>query len=253
MLLSTLTNINLDGANIKETKRFNDKLIVAKERIQENCYDNVCEVITYKLACILGVPCCEAGLLKDNRAYSVVDENLFRNIEHACEFVGLDDGLISEVWAKFIKLGVDNKFLESILQMHLFDILTRQLDRNLTNFSIIKNKPVKLYPLYDNGLCLFSTTKFKSSLEFVNRSGENSSDVIDFCKSKMMELNVSNVFKQKLMYKDVLQIIEHYKELMHNKPEELADWVIRQQENIFYKSSSKMFGSSNSFAKHLGK
>lgn len=57
MLLSTLSQLNLEGANIKELLRYNGELVVVKKPLQDNCYDNISEVLAYKIAVLLGVPC----------------------------------------------------------------------------------------------------------------------------------------------------------------------------------------------------
>ncbi|MDR3586773.1 MAG: hypothetical protein P4L59_15875 [Desulfosporosinus sp.] len=171
MLLNTLSQLNLEGANIKELLRYNGELVVVKKPLQDNCYDNISEVLAYEIADLIGVPCARAGLLDDERAYSVIDERVKDNLVHACDLLKLDEGSVYDIYDKLERINVNEKIKFRFLQMLLFDVLIRQVDRNMTNFSfIIIDKCLDMYGLYDNGLSLFSTTKFKSALNFLMRT-----------------------------------------------------------------------------------
>ena len=52
--------------------------------------------------------------------------------------------------------------------MGLFDVITRQMDRNYTNFSFYKSNGIlQFYRLYDNGLSLFASSRYKEDLDWV--------------------------------------------------------------------------------------
>lgn len=232
----TLTKLNLDGANVKELKRMGRKLVVIKEPIQLNCTDNISEVMVYKLAKKMEIPCAEAGLLNDKRVYSVVDETVKDSLISADEFLKIDDGSIADVYSRLCRLPVSRIVKIAFLRMTLFDILTRQIDRNMTNFSfIVKGKTIKLYQLYDNGLSLFSTSSFSKKLNFMTRTRDYSNDVIDFCAKESANLHTSlkTLLKKKITKKDLLSLWKNYKGDTKNNLVDIIDWVLSQQDNIY--------------------
>src|SRR5680860_352089 len=238
MLLNTLSQLNIEGANIKELLRYNGELVVVKKRLQDNCYDNISEVLAYKIAVLLGVPCARAGLLDDERAYSVIDERVKDNLVHACDLLKLDEGSVYDIYDKLERINVDARIKFRFLQMLLFDILIRQVDRNMTNFSfIIIDNCIDMYSLYDNGLSLFSTTKFKSELNFLMRTKDYSNDVLDFCVEKSNELhfNVQDLLPKQVSFEELKNITFPYERIMNNSVYDICHWVVLQQENIMNK------------------
>ncbi|MDR3601298.1 MAG: hypothetical protein P4L49_12590 [Desulfosporosinus sp.] len=146
MLFNTLSQLNLEGANIKELLRYNGELVVVKKPLQDNCYANISEVIAYEIAVLIGVPCARAGLLDDERVYSVIDEWVKGNLVHACDLLKLDEGSVCDIYDKLERINVNERIKFRFLQMLLFDVLIRQVDRNMTNFSfIIIDKCLDMY------------------------------------------------------------------------------------------------------------
>lgn len=242
MLLDTLSQLNLEGANVKELLRYNGELVVVKKPLQDNCYDNVSEVMAYKIATLLGVPCARAGLLDDERAYSVIDERVKDNLVHACDLLKLDEGSVFDIFDKLERINVSPKIKFRFIQMLLFDVLIRQVDRNMTNFSfIIIDKCFDMYELYDNGLSLFSTTKFKSELNFLMRTRDYSDDVLDFCVKKADELQfiLKDLLPKQVCYEDLKNIIIPFESMINNSVYDICRWVVSQQDNIMNKFKQK--------------
>ena len=238
MLLNTLSQLNLEGANVKELLRYNGELVVVKKPLQDNCYDNISEVIAYEIAVLLGVPCARAGLLDDERAYSVIDERVKDNLVHACDLLKLDEGSVYDIYDKLERINVNERIKFRFLQMLLFDILIRQVDRNMTNFSfIIIDKCLDMYGLYDNGLSLFSTTKFKSELNFLMRTRDYSEDVLDFCVNKSNELhfNLKDLLPKQVSFEELKSIMYPFESMINNSVDDICHWVVSQQDNIITK------------------
>ena len=238
MLLNTLSQLNLEGANIKELLRYNGELVVVKKPLQDNCYDNISEVIAYEIAVLLGVPCARAGLLDDERAYSVIDERVKDNLVHACDMLKLDEGSVYDIYDKLERINVNERIKFRFLQMLLFDVLIRQVDRNMTNFSfIIIDKCLDMYGLYDNGLSLFSTTKFKSELNFLMRTRDFSDDVLDFCvnKSNGLHFNLKDLLPKQVSVEELRSIMYPFESMINNSVDDICHWVISQQDNIITK------------------
>lgn len=238
MLLSTLSQLNLEGANIKELLRYNGELVVVKKPLQDNCYDNISEVLAYKIAVLLGVPCARAGLLDDERAYSVIDERVKDNLVHACDLLKLDEGSVFDIYDKLERINVSARIKFRFLQMLLFDVLIRQVDRNMTNFSfIIIDKGLDMYELYDNGLSLFSTTKFKSELNFLMRTRDYSDDVLDFCveKADELHLNLKDLLPKQVSFEELKAVMCPFESMINNSVDDIAHWVVSQKDNIMNK------------------
>lgn len=246
-LYTTLTNLSVEGANKKQIKRCKGKLVVVKERLQDGTYDTEAEAMIYDLARYLGVPCAPACLLSDGRATSEVDESVMNKLVHALDFLKIEEASIEDIWTKMEFRQLHRDVFEDFSVKTIFDILTRQLDRNLTNFSFIVDTNVKLYRLYDNGLSLFSTTKINNSNIFRMRTGEMSDDVLDFILSKNNS-DITN-FIANLDKSILLSIWEPYRNRIGNNLDELIDWVINQRNYILSRVSctkkSNIFGKTN--------
>lgn len=239
---NTKTLLNLDGANIKELKRIDGKLAVVKHPIQEGLYDTVGEVMYYRLAKFLGVPCCEADFVNGdtNLSYSVIDEGLKNKLISADEFLNTS-GSCKVVFERLKQLGVSNICLYQYLQMLALDVTTRQIDRNLTNYSFyFKNmddySSVELYPLYDNGLCLFSTGGFKEDLDFRSSDRSTREDFVDLIVSNnyLFAENMS-VFFYKVLTVDKLMKIWSGVPLEFDTGvslESVCNWVIRSYNDL---------------------
>lgn len=195
-LSTTKALLNIDGACEKRLYRINGNLAIVKESLQDNTIDGVAEELVYCICRKLGVDCAPAQYLGEGKCYSVIDEN--KELIHAGEFLKLDTNDVEIVVRKLKRMDVPRKTLVDYLRMVLVDLITVQLDRNMTNFSFYENNGiVHLYRLYDNGLSLFSATRLNENLDFMYCK-QKSSMVAFFVIKEMKKLNVSNVFNGEL-------------------------------------------------------
>lgn len=233
----TNTIINLDGANVKECLNIDGKLCIAKYPIQDSCYDTWAEVMCYSLSSVLGISCCEAGILTDNRSYSVVDRQLRTHLVDANKFLAISDSSLDKVYYAMKIIKLSDFVIIDWIKKAWFDVLTRQLDRNLTNFMFVyKNRDkstATLYPLFDNGLSLFSTTRFKQEHEFRSASGSSLSELIEILVqlTKRYELSFLDIFLVKLTNEKLNYIWRAIpdKFINGNFKKDIINWVIGQQ------------------------
>ncbi len=206
-----------------------------KEPLQEGSSDTVCEVLLYHLCNYLNIPCCEAGLLYNTHSYSIVDEERYRFMVHACDFLHISEGNIYNIWDETERRVHSKDTYFRIIQMYLLDILTRQVDRNTKNFSfVVSNKKVELYPMYDNGLSLFSLINYNPSLNFMMRTKDMSEDVlvlmIELCKK--YEIEFIDIFEKDIDENILYELWQDYLGDLHVNRNELVAWVCKQYLNI---------------------
>ena len=150
-LNATKTKLNIDGACNKDLARLKGNLCVVKERLQTNSYDNISEELAYEIAKKLGIECSPAGVLPDGLSFSVIDET--KDLIPANVLIELDQGSFEDFYKLFLQIPSPSKTKLDVLRMGLFDVITRQMDRNYTNFSFYNsNGIVQFYRLYDNVL-----------------------------------------------------------------------------------------------------
>lgn len=243
IVLPTKTALSLEGANEKRSVSVDGKLALVKKPIQENCYDTWVELMVYRVAQFLGVPCCEAGMLNSVESYSVVDRSVRTNLVEAGEFLNLSSDKFTDVLETMQKSRIGDCVIEAYLRQTLFDLLTRQLDRNLTNFSFVKSSVVSLYPLYDNGLALFSTTTVADALEFRSVVGDVSTGVLNALVevASDRDLGYYDLIKNKLTAGVLSELWGDCPEVFvnGNKKEDLICWVIRQQDTLMTAFSTR--------------
>jgi len=147
--------ISPDGQNIKNYGVYNGRYGIFKKRLSGVMTDIESEIACYKLSNLLGVNVCPVFRVSDDVIFSEFLYDFNKEfIVHARRFFA--DGersldLYADLRAKF------PEFTEDIDKMCVFDFITRQDDRHLSNFAIkINDKGVSdFYPLYDNGRSLF--------------------------------------------------------------------------------------------------
>lgn len=231
----TLKQFNIDGACKKDIYRLNGKLVIIKEILQENSYDNISEELVYDIATKLGIDCAPAGILEDSKSFSEIDET--KDLEHASKVFNLDSGSFEDICVKMSKLKLNRAVRINILRMGILDLLTRQMDRNLTNFSFYKvNANYQMYRLYDNGLSLFSTVRFNQNLEYNLGFGETSLTKLRRICFELKRLGTMQLFPNRLTQAFLEKITKPYKDAIFkkngNKVEDIIDWVLRMQELI---------------------
>ena len=81
---------------------------------------------------------------------------------------------VIEIYSRINKVNVNiEEFMNNLINMFIFDIITSQGDRHADNWSIIKNNKdnsIRLCPLYDNsGICSLNRGKsIKNIVDYVN-------------------------------------------------------------------------------------
>ena len=234
-LNATKTKLNIDGACNKDLARLKGNLCVVKERLQTNSYDNVSEELAYEIAKKLGIECSPAGVLQDGLCFSVIDET--KDLIPANVLINLDQGSFEDFYKLFLKIPSPTRTKLDVLKMGLFDVITRQMDRNYTNFSFYKsNGIVQFYRLYDNGLSLFASSRYREDLDCSLGYGETLESKLKFIVRELKKLNVEFVFYDKLD-KDFLEKIcqshsEYIKNANGNNLANVIEWVLKQQAHV---------------------
>lgn len=240
-LNTTKTILNIDGACEKDLFRIDGNLCIVKRPLQHNTYDCLSEEICYRLAKRLGVDCAPAGYIKDDLCYSIIDES--KDLIHAGDLVNLDSGSLEDFYNKLKRLPkVTTKLKLDVLRMGLFDLITRQLDRNFTNFSFYyEGDNLRMYQLYDNGLSLFSSSRFIVSLDF-NLGRTKSSDQLNFIVRELKNLKVSKVFSKKIeglhdsesCFNSSISSVTYFKYKNGNNSYDVMHWVLQMQDLVEY-------------------
>lgn len=155
---------------------------------------------------------------------------------HAEAFLDIDSRNIEVLYKKLVVKDIDKRVRIDFLRMFLFDILTRQMDRNLTNFGFYKiNSYVKLYRLYDNGLSLFSSVKFNPNLEYSSVYG-NSEEVLKYVIRQLRNELVDKPFAGKLNSEFLEDIFKTYEyEILQVKGTDYRDiikWIMNMYNHI---------------------
>ena len=234
-LNATKTKLNIDGACNKDLARLKGNLCVVKERLQTNSYDNVSEELAYEIAKKLGIECSPAGVLQDGLCFSVIDET--KDLIPANVLINLDQGSFEDFYKLFLKIPSPTRTKLDVLKMGLFDVITRQMDRNYTNFSFYKsNGIVQFYRLYDNGLSLFASSRYREDLDCSLGYGETLDSKLRFIVRELKKLNVEFIFYDRLD-KDFLEKIsqshsEYIKNANGNDLANVIDWVLKQQTHV---------------------
>ena len=230
-------NINLIGACEKSIVRLNGNLAILKHSLQHNTFDGISEELCYLIARNLGVNCAEAKYLGNGLSLSFIDENI--DLIHADAFLNTDSRNIEVIYKKLVMKDIDKRVRIDFLRMFLFDILTRQMDRNLTNFGFYKiNSYVKLYRLYDNGLSLFSSVKFNPSLEYQTVYGD-SEKILNYVIRQLKNELVDRPFAGTLKEEFLEDIFKPYgKEILEVKGtnyKDIISWLMNMYNHILEK------------------
>ena len=234
-LNATKTKLNIDGACNKDLARLKGNLCVVKERLQTNSYDNISEELAYEIAKKLGVECSPAGVLPNGLCFSVIDET--KDLIPANVLIDLDQGSFEDFYKLFLKRSSPSKTKLDVLRMGLFDVITRQMDRNYTNFSFYKSNGIlQFYRLYDNGLSLFASSRYKDDLDCSLGYGETLESKLRFIVRELKKLNVEFVFYDRLD-KDFLgnisqSYLEYIKATNGNDLTNIIYWLLKQQTHV---------------------
>lgn len=227
-------NINLIGACEKSIVRVNGNLAILKHSLQHNTFDGIAEELSYLIARNLGINCAEAKYLGNGLSLSFIDENI--DLIHADAFLDTDSRNIEVLFKKLVLKDIDKRVRIDFLRMFLFDVLTRQMDRNLTNFGFYKiNSYVKLYRLYDNGLSLFSSVKFNPNLKYQTLYGD-SYEIINYIVRQLKNEFVDKPFAGNLNKEFLTDIFKPYEkeifEIKETNYKDIINWIMDMYEYI---------------------
>lgn len=227
-------NINLIGACEKSIVRVNGNLAILKHSLQHNTFDGISEELCYLIARNLGINCAEAKYLGNGLSLSFIDENI--DLIHAEAFLETDSRNIEVLYKKLVLKDIDKRVRIDFLRLFLFDILTRQMDRNLTNFGFYKiNSYVKLYRLYDNGLSLFSSVKFNPKLRYVSVYGD-SEDILKYVVRQLKNELVDKPFAGKINEEFLEDIFKPYAneifEVRSTNYKDIIKWIMEMYNHI---------------------
>ncbi len=253
-------SINMEGACEKTLIRLNGDLAICKKASQHNTCDAIMEEVAYNIGVSLGMDMAPAGYLGNKTCYSVIDENI--DLVMACDLFKKDDLDYRYCYIELKKLKCDNKTLVSYLRMLLFDVITRQIDRNSCNFGFYKTKSnhIKMYRLYDNGLSLFSNSAMNIvKSKFQTRLG-SSDEVVDFAVKQLKILGVKKVFKKEYDSKKVYSYLNIHKEEIEDTLGVSIDCIEKwatdryvEINNLMMESSGSPLVTSNEVAKSISK
>lgn len=143
-----------EGYNIKRYGVWQGSYGIYKQRLHPLSDDTESEVAAFLLAERLGVPCCPAYRTGADTIFSKFMYDWAQ--EYVVPFRCLFDGPRSENEYRNL-VAVRPQFKEEIATMILFDCITRQDDRHLSNIAIKVSEQgdESFYSLYDNGRSLF--------------------------------------------------------------------------------------------------
>jgi len=127
---------------------------IAKKRLHPFSDDAKNEVLIYRLASKLGVKCCSAEMINEEAVFSKYEFDLNKNYLVPARYI-LEGKNIDCATFEDLVFGKLAKYQDDINRMILLDFLTLQDDRHLSNWAFIYNGETEIYPLFDNGRCLF--------------------------------------------------------------------------------------------------
>lgn len=156
-----------EGYNVKRYGAYNGKYGIYKKRISPLTTDVESEIAAYKLACRMGIECCPAYRTDDDTMFSEFAYDFAS--EYIVHFRHLFDGARSE--NEYLNLvNARPQYRDDIIKMLIFDFVTRQDDRHLSNIAVKLNRDGEtFYPLYDNGRSLF----YEDTEDFVRKACED--------------------------------------------------------------------------------
>lgn len=146
-----------DGVNDKFiAKRIKDgKLGIAKYPINRFSKDHIMECVVHDLSKLFSINCCKATLEIFNNKECVLSEFYEDGKFESCRYLlgsnNVED-FNEKFNIKFLEYKVGPKAVDDFVRMIFLDLITMQVDRHISNFGFKNNR---MYPLFDNGRCLF--------------------------------------------------------------------------------------------------
>lgn len=209
------------------------------------------EQVAYELSLLLGVRCCKASYRKTNGIYGsfsrfeVVDMN---NVEPFESMTNRQEMHTEELLQYTINLTHDSKnnFVINLYQYIIFDYILGQHDRHLENIAIYRknNNRIVWYPLYDNGLCCFSSYSNDTAIEYLDRGFYSSrmgfsEDILEAIQ-KYRQIIFPDDLRKLIKYNNInysilMSIIDKsdkYNQMVLKRRESTARFIMRQISDI---------------------
>lgn len=214
------------GINIKSYMFKSGMFGIKKKRLNNHSYDIVNEVVCYRLATLLNIRCCNYEMLTEEYVYSKYIYEPFKDVFiHARAVIDTIPDVDNYSYIlDSLKTNYDVSVFDMLhlYKMFVFDFITNQDDRHLSNYAFLiqDNRKLEAYPLYDNGRCLF----YDQDEEFIEEAVENIS-----------------------MYSNSFGLVgSHYDlilDLLENKNEIFSEWT--ELKSLDYTDVFKIFEGLN--------
>lgn len=153
-----------EGFNVKRYGVMRGRYGIVKKRISPLHTDVESEIAAYALAKEMGVPCCPAYRFDSDSVFSEFRYDFTK--DYIVHMRRLFDGPRGENELENL-LSVRPAYARDFYRMVVFDFVTRQDDRHLSNMAVkMGESGESFYPLYDNGRSLF----YEDTPDFVERA-----------------------------------------------------------------------------------
>lgn len=145
-------------------RNIDDRIGIVKFPLGSQSYDCINEVVCYHLGILFGFDVAEASIETYNDRFCVIscykNNNLLLNNTIKSLKSSIDvDNFRSLFNLKWLEETFSKNTVKKFIQMLMFDYITRQEDRHISNIAFYEND---LYSLYDNGRSLyFSDEEYK--------------------------------------------------------------------------------------------
>lgn len=222
-----------------------------KERISTQSKDHIMEQVAYELALLLGVKCCKASCRKTKGLYGSFSRFEVVDMDNVAPFENIankQEMSTQELLEYTIGLTHDSKnsFVVNLYQYIIFDYILGQHDRHLENIAVYRenNNRIVWYPLYDNGLCCFSSYSNDTAIECLDRGfyssrmgfSEEILKAIQKYRQAIFPNDLRKLIKyNKINYNILMNIIDKsdkYNQMGAKRREATARFIMRQIKDI---------------------
>jgi hypothetical protein len=156
-----------EGQNIKRYGVYRGRYGIYKQRLHPLSTDTESEIAAYLLAEKFGVSLCPAFFVDNNTIFSQFCYDFLGG--YIVHYRYLFNGQRSENEYRNL-ITIRPQYKKDIIKMILFDFITRQDDRHLSNIAVMVSPGGEsFYPLYDNGRSLF----YEDTQDTVQKAAQN--------------------------------------------------------------------------------
>lgn len=197
-------------------KRLSDgKFGMVKKQVQPNRYDNINEILCFYLGKLFGVNVCEASQViydgENDWVIQIYQYEYGSNQVIQCKNAFGIDNFNKQFNIKAIRNRFGDVAVDDFNRMIIFDTITRQTDRHIRNFQFYKDR---MYPLYDNGRCLFWDKQRLSEISnidlisqfYTNEHGYG----WNYLDGNLGPMKCRRLINQKVTYNQVLQVVSKF-------------------------------------------